>query len=87
MFRKWVIEVSFLSLSVTHTISVLSEWGLEVRRSVRRASGFVQGIHIRSCSEAFTAGFPDQRQFIPTILIEHRAIFFWGIRIGRSQLL
>ena len=42
MFRKWVIEISFLSLSGTHTISVFYQWGLEARASVRRASGFVQ---------------------------------------------
>jgi hypothetical protein len=40
--RKWVIEISFLSLSVTHNILVLNQCGCIVRGSVRRASGFVQ---------------------------------------------
>jgi hypothetical protein len=55
IFRKWVIEISFLYLSVTHTIAVFNQGGLEARGSVRRASGFVQGALIPPCARTYVS--------------------------------
>jgi VWFA-related protein len=59
-----------LLVQTLNKIQYLNLDGTYIKNALAKAAHYLRskGIHIRSCSEACTAGFPDQRQFIPTIL-------------------